>query len=58
VDINNQIAEINLRCARSLRIYMLNPNSLAFVVSEISDRQTDLARSTRLVILVKNINTL
>jgi len=78
----------NLRCARSSRIYMPNPNFLAIIVSEISSycfrncrvhptdrterlvcvetdglgdlivnpyRQTDdMARSTRLVILVKN----
>jgi len=39
---------------------MPNPNFLAFVVFEISafirtDRQSDMARATRLVILVKNI---
>jgi len=39
---------------------MPNLNSLALIVSEISafirtDGQTDMARSTRLVILVKNI---
>jgi len=46
---------------------MPNPNFLAFVVSEISvfiltdgrtDGQTDMGRSTRLVILIKNIYTL
>jgi len=42
---------------------MPNLNSLAFIVSEISefigtDRQTDMARSTRLVIPFKNIYTL
>jgi len=42
---------------------MPNLNSLAVIVSEISafirtDRQTDMARSTRLVILIKNIYTL
>jgi len=42
---------------------MPNPNFLALVVSEISafirtDTQTDMARSTRLVILIKNIYTL
>jgi len=45
----------NLRCARSSRIYMPNPNFLAIIVSEIS--QTNMARSTRLVILIKNIYT-
>jgi len=40
-----------------------NPNSLALIVSEISafirtDGQTDMTRSTRLVILIKNIYTL
>jgi len=49
-------AETNLRCARSSEICMPNPNSLAFIVFEISafiqtDEQTDMARSTRLVIL-------
>jgi len=42
---------------------MPNPNSLALIVFEISayirtNGQTDRARSTRLVILIKNINTL
>jgi len=57
------IAETNLRCVRSSGICMPNLNSLAPIVSEISafirtDRQTDIARSTRLVILIKNIYTL
>jgi len=46
---------------------MPSPNFLALIVSEISafirtegltDRRTDMARSTRLVILIKNIYTL
>jgi len=42
---------------------MPNPNSLVLIVSEISafirtNRQTVKARSTRLVILIKNIYTL
>jgi len=57
------IAESNLRCVRNSGICMPNLNSLALIVSEISafirtDRQTDRARSTRLVILFKNIYTL
>jgi len=57
------IAEINLRCVRSSGICMPNLNSLALIVSEISafirtDGQTDMARSTRLVILIKNVYTL
>jgi len=41
---------------------MPNPNSLALIVSEISafiwtDGQTDVARLTRLLILIKNIHT-
>jgi len=44
----------NLRCVHG------NPNSLSLIVSEIyafirTDRQTDMARPTRLVILIKNI---
>jgi len=55
-------AETNLRCARSLGICMANLDSLALIVSEISafiltDGQTGMARSTRLVILIKSINT-
>jgi len=55
--------ETNLRCARSSGNYMPSPNILAFVVSKISafirtDRQTDMARSTQLVTLIKNIYTL
>jgi len=42
---------------------MSSPNSLAFIVSDISafirtDRQADMARSARLGILIKNIYTL
>jgi len=56
-------AETNLRCVRSSGICTPNLNSLALIVSEISafirtNRQTDMARSTRLVILIKNIYTL
>jgi len=52
------IAETNLRCVRSSGICTPNLNSLAPIVSEISelirtDGQTDTARSTRLVILIK-----
>jgi len=48
---------------RTIHICTPNLNSLAPIVSEISafirtDRQTDMARSTRLVILIKNIYTL
>jgi len=48
---------------RSLGICMPNPNSLPLIVSKISaftrtDRQKDMAISTRLVILIKNISTL
>jgi len=62
------IAETNLRCAG---ICMPNPRIVAPIVSEISafirtdghtdrgsDGQTDMARSTRLEILIKNIYTL
>jgi len=54
-------AETKLGCARSSGIFMPNPKSLALTVSEIfvrTDGQTDMARSTRLVILIKNIYTL
>jgi len=43
---------------------MPNPNFVAFIVSKISefnertDRQTNMASSTRLVILIKNIYTI
>jgi len=51
--------ETNLRCVKSSGICPPNLNSLALIVSEISafrtDGQTDMARSTRLVILIKNI---
>jgi len=51
--------ETNLRCVRSSGICTPNLNSLALIVSEISAfRQTDMVRSTRLVILIKNIYTL
>jgi len=50
-------AETNLRCVRSSGICMPNHNSLALIVSD-TDRQTDMARSTRLVILIKNIYSL
>jgi len=58
-----QSAETNLRCVRCSGICTPNLNSLAPIVSEISafirtDRQTGMARSTRLVILIKNIYTL
>jgi len=51
---------VGVRCAKSSGIYMPNCNFLAFVVFEISafirtDRQTDMARSVRLVIRIKNI---
>jgi len=53
------IAETNLRCVRSLEICKPNLNSLALIVYEISAFiRTDMARSTRLVILFKNIYTL
>jgi len=57
------IAESNLRCARSSGICMPNLNSLALRALEVSafirtDGQTDMARSTRLVILIKNMYTL
>jgi len=46
-----------LRCVRSSGIFIPSPNSLAVIVSEISAFiRTD--RSTRLVILIKNIYTL
>jgi len=56
-------AETNLRCVKSSGIYIPNPNFLAFVVAEISafirtDGHTDMSRSTRLVILIKNKYTL
>jgi len=56
-------AETNLSCAGNPRICTLNPNILALIVSEISavirtDGQTDMARSTRLVILFKKMYTL
>jgi len=56
-------AESYMRCTRSSEICMRNPNSLALIVSVIlafirTDRQTDMARSTRLVILIKNMYTL
>jgi len=53
----------NLRCVRSLGICIPSLNSLAHIVSEISafirtEGQTNIARSTQLVILIKNIYTL
>jgi len=57
------IAETNGLCAGSSAICMPNPSIVALIVSEISavirtDGQTDMARSTRLVILINNIYTL
>jgi len=51
---------LNLRRVRSSGIFMPSLNSLALIVSEIqrSSGQTDMAISTRLVILIKNIYTL
>jgi len=56
-------AETNVRCAESSRIFIPGPNILALIVFEISafiriDRQTDMARSTRKVIMIKNIYSL
>jgi len=56
-------AESNLRCAGISGICTPNPSIVALIVFEISafirtDGQTDMARSTRLVILTKNIYTL
>jgi len=56
-------AETNLRCAGISGICMPNATIVALIVSEISafirtDGQTDMARSTRLVILIGNIYTL
>jgi len=56
-------ADINLCCARILRILMLNLKILAFIVSEITafiqtDRQMEKARLTRIVILIKYIYTI
>jgi len=55
--------ETNLRCAGISGICVPNPSIATLIVSEISafirtDGQTDMARSTRLVILIKNIYTL
>jgi len=52
------IAETNLRCVRSSGVCTQNLNRLAPIVSGQTDGQTDMARSTRLVILIKNIYTL
>jgi len=58
--------ETNLRCVRTSGIRTPSLNSLAPIVSEISafirtdrrtDGQTNMARSTQLVILIKNIYT-
>jgi len=56
-------AETNLRCAGISGICMPNPSIAACIVSKISasirtEGQADMARSTRLVILIKNIYTL
>jgi len=53
----------NFRYASSSRICVPNPNIIAFILFQISafirtDWQTDLAISTRLVILIKYIYTL
>jgi len=55
-------AETSLRCAGISGICMPYPSIVALIVSEISalirtDGQMDMARSTRLVILIKNIYT-
>jgi len=55
-------AESNVRCAW-IHICMPNSNIVAFKVSEVTEfirieGYTDMARSTRLVILIKNISTL
>jgi len=52
-----------MRCAGISEICMPNTSIVACIVSEISafirtDGQTDMARSTRLVIVIKNIYTL
>jgi len=53
-------AETNLRCVRSLGICMPNPSSshsfrdLSVHPDRQTDGKTDMARSTRLVILIKN----
>jgi len=56
-------AETNVHCVRSLGICVPNLNRLDIIVFEIlafirTDRQTDMARSTRLVILINNLYTL
>jgi len=59
-------AKTNLRCVRCSGIYMPSPNSLSsYTFQDLSvhpdgqtNGQTDMARSTRLVILIKNIYTL
>jgi len=53
-------AETNLRCAGISGICIPNPNIVACIVSEISafirtNGQEDMARSTWLVIMIKNI---
>jgi len=55
--------ETNLRCAGISGICVPNPSIVTLIVSEISafirtEGQTDMARSSRLVILIKNIYTL
>jgi len=57
------LAETNMSCAGISGICMPNTSILALIVSEISafiltNRQTDMSRSTRLVILIKNICSL
>jgi len=52
--------DTNLRCAGILGVCMPNPSNVAFILSEITefirtDEQTDMARSTWLVILIRNI---
>jgi len=53
---------VRLAETRSSGIWLSNPDSLALKVSEISafirtDGQTDMARSTRLLIMIHNIYT-
>jgi len=46
--------ETNLRCTGNFRICMPNPSTAAFI-SQRPYGQMDMAKSTRLVILIKNI---
>jgi len=53
-------AETNLRCVRSLGICMPNLNSQALIDLSVhpdgqTDEKTDMARSTRLVIQIKDV---